>query len=70
MKKQVRVNKKYGIWYYEKEVDMEDSSNYMYYFYGTDADGVEWSWSTPYYREILDFIKATSEDKQTFIDCY
>ena len=37
--KKVRVNEKYGVWTYRKEVDMEDSSNYMYYFSGTDANG-------------------------------
>lgn len=68
--KNVRVNKKYGTWFYEKEVDMEDSSNYMYYFYGTDANGKEWSWSTPFYNEILEFIKADDKTKQTYIDCY
>ena len=70
MDKKVRVNAKYGTWFYTKELDMEDSSNYMYYLYGTDSEGVEWSWSTPYYTEILEFIKASAEDKQTFIDCY
>lgn len=70
MEKKVRVNQKYGIWYYRKEVDMEDSSNYMYYIYGTDSEGVEWHWSTVYYNEILEFIKASAKDKQIFIDCY
>ena len=41
-----------------KEIDLEDSTNYMYYFSGTDANGKEWSWSTPYYHEILEFIKV------------
>ena len=50
--KKVRVNEKYGVWTYHKEVDLEDSSNYMYYFSGTDTNGKEWSWSTPYYHEI------------------
>jgi hypothetical protein len=70
MDKKVRVNAKYGNWFYRKEVDLEDSSNYMYYIYGTDSEGVEWSWSTVYYNEILAFIKASAKDKQTFIDCY
>ena len=68
--KKVRVNKKYGVWTYHKEVDMEDSSNYMYYFSGTDANGKEWSWSTPYYHEMLEFIKADDKTKQIYIDCY
>ena len=70
MEKKVRVNQKYGIWYYRKEVDMEDSSNYMYYLYGTDSEGVEWHWSTPYYTEILEFIKASAKDKQIYIQHY
>ena len=68
--KKVRVNKIYGEWFYRKEVDMEDSSNYMYYFYGTDNNNKEWSWATPYYHEILDFIKADEKTKQIYIDCY
>lgn len=68
--KKVRVNAKYGIWFYEKEVDTEDSSNYMYYFDGTDANGKEWGWSTPYYNEMLEFIKATDQDKETYIQYY
>lgn len=68
--KKVRVNKIYGEWFYRKEVDMEDSSNYMYYFYGTDNNNKEWSWATPYYHEILDFIKADEKTKQIMIDCY
>ena len=68
--KKFRVNKKYGVWTYHKEVDMEDSSNYMYYFSGTDSNGKEWSWSTPYYHEMLEFIKADDKTKQIYIDCY
>lgn len=68
--KKVRVNKMYGEWSYRKEVDMEDSSNYMYYFSGKDANGKEWSWSTPFYSEMLEFIKADDKTKQTYIDCY
>lgn len=65
--KNVRVSKQYGKWTYEKEVDMEDSSNYMYYFSGTDNKGVEWSWSTCYYNEMIDFIKADDETKEVMI---
>lgn len=68
--KKVRINKQYGEWFYRKEVDMEDSSNYMYYFYGTDNNNREWSWSTPFYHEMLDFIKADENTKQIMIDCY
>ena len=67
--KKVRVNKKYGVWTYHKEVDMEDSSNYMYYFSGTDSNGKEWSWSTPYYHEMLEFIKDIKRfDKENGIE--
>ena len=68
--KKVRVNEKYGTWTYYKEIDLEDSDNYMYYFYGTDANGKEWSWSTPYYNEMIDFIKADDKTKQIFINYY
>ena len=68
--KKVRVNEKYGTWTYNKEIDLEDSTNYMYYFYGTDANGKKWSWSTPYYNEMIDFIKADDKTKQLFINCY
>lgn len=68
--KKVRVNKKYGVWTYHKEIDLENNTNYMYYFSGADANGKEWSWSTPYYYEILEFIKADDKTKQTYIDYY
>lgn len=68
--KKVKVNKQYGEWTYIKEVDMEDSSNYMYYFSGKDANGKEWNWSTPFYKEMLEFIKADDKTKQIYIDCY
>lgn len=68
--KKVRINKQYGEWTYEKEVDMEDSSNYMYYFSGKDNKGIEWSWSTPYYSEMLEFIKATDETKKMMMRYY
>ena len=68
--KKVKVNKIYGEWFYRKEVDLEDSLNYMYYFYGKDVNGKEWSWSTPFYREMLDFIKSDDNTKQTYINCY
>lgn len=68
--KRVRIDKKYGDWYYEKEVDMEDRSNYMYYFYGIDDDWQEWSWSTPYYHEMIEFIKADKDTKQLMKDSY
>ena len=68
--KPVRINKKYGLWEYRKEIDTEDPTNYMYYFYGKDANGKEWAWSTPYYHEMFEFIKASDKDKQTFIDLY
>lgn len=68
--KKVRINKQYGEWTYEKEVDMEDSSNYMYYFSGTDNKGTEWSWSTPYYSEMLEFIKAPDETKKMMMRYY
>lgn len=70
MEKKVRVNAKYGNWVYRKEVDLEDSSNYMYYFYGTDANGKEWSGMTPFYHEILWFIKADDNDKEVFLRYY
>ncbi len=70
MEKRVRINNKYGEWFYEKEIDYEDNSNYMYYFYGKDSDHKEWSWSTPYYHEMIEFIKADQETKSTFIRCY
>lgn len=65
--KKVRVNEKYGVWYYEKEVDMEDADNRMYHLGGTDANGKEWNWSTPFYDEILNFIKADDETKEKYI---
>ena len=68
--KKVRVNEKYGAWTYCKEVDLEDSTNYMYYFSVTDANGKEWYWSTTYYNEMLEFIKTENKTKQTYIDCY
>ena len=68
--KKVRVNEKYGTWTYKKEIDLEDSTNYMYYFSGTDANGRKWSWSTPYYNEMIDFIKADDKTKQIFINYY
>lgn len=63
--KKVRVNSQYGEWYYEKEVDMEDKDNYMYYFYGKDKNKKDWSWSTPYYHEMIDFIKSDDDTKNT-----
>lgn len=68
--KKVRVNKIYGEWNYTKEVDLEDSSNYMYYFSGVDKDGKEWSWSTPYYHEMLEFIKQDSKGKEQYIKLF
>lgn len=56
--KQVRVNEKYGKWGYSKEYDYEDRSNYMYHVYGIDSKGKDWSYSTPFYNEILEFIKS------------
>lgn len=62
--KRVRINSQYGNWYYRKEVDYEDPRNYMYYIGGTDANGKEWSYMTPFYNEINDFIKADDEIKE------
>ena len=61
--KKVRVNSKYGEWGYNKEVDMEDSSNYMYNVFGIDNKGKEWFYQTPFYNEILDFIKSDDKTK-------
>lgn len=61
--KKVRVNKEYGEWGYSKEYDYEDRSNYMYHIYGIDKKGKEWSYSTPFYNEILEFIKSDDETK-------
>lgn len=65
--KKVRINKIYGEWTYKKEVDLEDKSNYMYYFSGTDSNGKEWSWSTCYYNEMLEFIKTDEKTKEIMI---
>lgn len=65
--KKVRVNEKYGVWYYDKEIDMECVDNRMYYIGGTDANGKEWNWSTPFYDEILNFIKADDEIKEKYM---
>ena len=29
-----------------------------------------WTWSTPYYHEILEFIKADDKTKQTYLNYY
>lgn len=68
--KKVRVNKKYGEWFYRKEIDLEDNKNYMYYFEGHDINGKYWTWSTPFYNEILDFIKADDKTKEDYIRYY
>lgn len=65
--KKVRVNRKYGEWFYEKQFDFENSKNYMYYIYGKDNKGCEWNWSTPYYNEILDFIKSNDNEKLKYM---
>lgn len=66
--KKVRVNKKFGEWFYEKQVDFENQKNFMYYFYGKDNKGKNWNWATPFYNEMLEFIK--SDDKETYIKYY
>lgn len=65
--KQVRVNKQFGEWGYNKEIDPEDSKNYMYNFYGIDKSGKEWDWNTPFYNEMIEFIKGDNELKRNFI---
>lgn len=70
MKKEFRISKEYGTWYYAKEVEEYDSNNYMYYIEGTDSEGNEWNWSTPYYNEIRDFIKSDKETKNIMIRSY
>lgn len=68
--KKVRINKSYGEWFYRKEIDLMSKEDYMYYFYGTDSKGTEWSWSTPFYTEMLEFIKSNDKDKENYINCY
>jgi len=63
----VRINKSYGEWYYNKEVDYEDASNYIYHLGGTDANGKQWNWSTPYFSEVREFIKADDEQKERYL---
>lgn len=67
--KKIRVNKQYGEWFYEKEVDDWDSSCYNYRLWGTDANGKEWFWpSVVSYQEMLVFIKATDKDKERMLN--
>lgn len=67
--KQLKVNKKYGTWYYEKQVDFEDKNNYIYSLYGKDANNKEWSYSVlPSYKVLFEIVKASEEDKKRFLD--
>lgn len=66
--KQLKVNKKYGTWYYEKQVDFEDSKNYIYSLYGKDINGKEWSYSVlPSYKTLFEIVKASEEDKERML---
>ena len=66
--KKIRVNKQYGEWFYEKEVDEWDATCYNYSLWGKDANGKEWFWSSvASYQEMLAFIKATDEDKERML---
>jgi len=66
--KNVRINKSYGTWKYRKEIDIEDNSNYVYYLWGIDQNGKEWAWMTPFYNEILEFIKADDKTKEIYLN--
>ena len=60
MEKKVRVNKKYGTWYYEKEVshDLEFS---IYHFW--NEEGTE-GYTVCMYSQILECIKEGSKEKR------
>ena len=67
--KKLKVNKKYGTWYYEKQIDLEDNTNYIYSLYGTDENGKEWSYSVlPSYSILFEIVKMSDEDKQRMLD--
>lgn len=67
--KKLRVNKKYGEWFYEKEIDDWDATCYNYSLYGKDENNKEWYWSSvASYQEMLDFVKASKEVKERMLN--
>ena len=65
--KKVRVNKKYGVWYYEKETayDLEFP---IYHFWNEEKTEY---YSTCIYSQILECIKeGTKEKREEYIKIY
>ena len=65
----LRINKKYGKWFYkkEKEYDMEFP---VYYVYGADSDGIKDSWSSPSFEEIRCFCRLNKDDREEYKRIY
>lgn len=67
--KKLKVNKKYGDWYYEKQIDLEDNKNYIYSLYGKDSKGNEWNYSVlPSYKVLFEIVKSSDEDKKRMLN--
>lgn len=65
--KKVRVNKKYGIWYYEKET-ADDLEFPVYRFWNEEKTE---SYSVCVYSQILECIKeGTKEKREEYIKIY
>ena len=69
MNKVLKINKKYGEWFYKKEKDY-DMEFAVYYVYGKDANGVEDNWSSPSFEEIRNFCKLNKDDREKYKRIY